>query len=345
MSSNLTIPKYNLFSKLKSIDIYNIFLNIVSILLIIATVLLIIQPQKYMDSIIAGLNLFFYSVLPSLLPFLFLSKLLNELGVFNKIGKLLKPITKGIFNCPTITGYAMCMSYVCGYPVGAKIIGELYKSKQISQEEAKKMIALCTTSGPIFVIGAVGVGLLNNFKLGVLIFICHILGSLLTGFIFTRKKIKTETPKGQKSCTYITKDILNSCTQSTISSILTVAVYVSIFYMFIDMAYDLNIIGGGSVLLEKLLSFLKLDPNLSSSITAGFIEMTRGCKELSSSQSSLCKLIFCSGIISFSGLSIILQSLTFLSGTQIRPSYFLLIKLSQFFITCIVGFGLGIILL
>ena len=344
MSPIITISKSKIFSKLKRIDLYNIFLNLVLTLLIIATILLVINPSTYISSINAGIELFFYSVFPSLFPFLFLSRLIEGLGGFKKFNKPFNPITTKLYNCPSAATYPFLMTLVSGYPIGAKIVGDLTNNNQISQADAKKVIALSSTSGPIFIIGSVGAQMLNNPALGFKIFICHILGSLVTAFLFTRKKSSAQKLETQPQINS-QSNILHSATSGTISAILTVAVYVSIFYMFIDMAYNLQLLSFISKGISWVLSILHLDTAISTGIASGLIEMTRGCKEIAMLGNDFYSLICCSGLISFSGLSIILQSLTFLSGTKIKPLYFVFLKTVQAVITIIISLICGLIFL
>lgn len=344
MSPNTNISKLKIFGKLKRIDFYNIFINITLCLLVTATILLIVNPTRYIGSINAGISLFFYSVFPSLLPFLFLSRLLDGLGAFKKMDKLLNPITTKFFNCPSAVSYPFIMSIISGYPIGAKIVGDLHEQNLLSKNDVKKAIALSSTSGPIFVIGSVGAKMLNNAYLGLLIFLSHILGCLITAILFTRRK------KSTKDCTPSIKtsnnhNLLHHATSGTITAILTVAVYVSIFYMFIDMAYDTKLLIGFKNLLEYFLDLININPELSQGLSSGFIEMTRGCKEIALLNNNFISVVCCSGLISFGGLSIILQSLTLMSGTHIKPLYFLFLKLCQFFITILVAIIICLIFL
>ncbi|MBP3631335.1 MAG: hypothetical protein J6J23_07665, partial [Clostridia bacterium] len=324
-------------SKQKNDSIINIVTNTVGILLLIAIILLIINPTKYIDSILCGTNLFYNSVMPSLLPFFFVSKIIFGLGTLDKMINLFrKPICK-IFNVPSVTSYVFIMSILCGYPVGAKIIGELEKSDIINKVDAKKMIALCSTSGPIFVIGSVGGALFHSVKLGVAIFFCHIFGCIIAGFILSRKfpKMNLDADKFKtKKC----ENLLTQSTNSTIISILTVAIYVSIFYMFIDMAYDLKILGFLSTGLEKLFNLLNVDASFAKGIASGVIEMTRGLSEIATSSNNQLKLIFSTCLISFGGLSIFIQTLTFLNDTKVKALYLLKIKCLQTIISGFIAF-------
>ena len=344
MSSIHTITKNKTYCKSKNIDFYNIFLNITLLLLTTSLILLIMNPEKYIISINSGINLFFISVFPSLLPFIFVSKLLDSLGGFRKIEKLMNPITKKIYKCPSSVTYPFIMSMISGYPIGAKIVGEMKKDGAITSYDARRAICLSSTSGPIFVIGSVGANMLGNSTLGFYIFLSHILGSLLTAFLFTRKKLESEQLSTSLPSVKQTSSILSHSTTSTISAILTVAVYVSIFYMFIDMAYSIGFLSLTSGITEKILSIMGLDIRLATGLSSGIIEMTRGCKEIASVGNNFASLVCCTGLISFGGLSIILQSLTFLSGTEIKGTYFLLIKFVQAIVSSLIALAIGLII-
>lgn len=344
MTSIYTISKNKICCKLKRINIYNIFLDLTVLLLAIALILLVVNPEKYISSINSGITLFFSSVFPSLLPFLFISKLIEGLGGFRKIERFMSPITQKLYNCPSLASYPFLMSIISGYPIGAKIIGEMKKDGHISSVDARRAICLASTSGPIFVIGSVGANMLGNATLGFYIFASHMLGSLITAFLFTRGKNKATEINHVQSKNNSSSSVLSYSTTSTISSILTVAVYVSIFYMFIDMAYSIGFLSGISSIVEKLLTLMGLDGRLAFGLSSGIIEMTRGCKEIASIGNNLASLVCCSGLISFGGVSIILQSLTFLSGTNIKSSYFLLLKVVQAFISSIIALIIGLLI-
>ncbi len=61
---------------------------------------LIVFPKNTIDAAVDGINIWFYTVLPSLLPFFISAEVLIGLGIVNFIGTLLSPIMKPIFNLP-----------------------------------------------------------------------------------------------------------------------------------------------------------------------------------------------------------------------------------------------------
>lgn len=84
------------------------------------------------------------------------------------------------------------MGITSGYPVGAKVAKDLYKDKLCTKTEAERLIAFTNSSGPLFIIGAVGTGMFLDPKIGLLLFITHFIASITVGIIFRNyKKSKT----------------------------------------------------------------------------------------------------------------------------------------------------------
>ena len=57
------------------------------------------------------------------------------------------------------------------------------------------MLSFCSTSGPMFIIGAVGAGMFNSTFAGYIMFTSHVLGAFLNGIIYRNIKVKEFDPK------------------------------------------------------------------------------------------------------------------------------------------------------
>ncbi len=79
------------------------------------------------------------------------------------------------------------LSLIGGYPIGAKLITELYKRKDISGNTAQKLLPFCINAGPAFIVIAVGKGMLNNIKLGFILLFSHIATSIISAVVFLPK--------------------------------------------------------------------------------------------------------------------------------------------------------------
>ena len=295
--------------------------------IIFVMMLIISNPTLFSSSTIKGLKLFFYSVLPGLFPFMFLTKLLTELGTIFKITKKLSPISQKIFGTPGVSLYCFFMSILSGYPIGAKIISDLYSKNLITKNDAKRMSIFCTTSGPIFVIGAIGVGMLHSIKLGIIIYLSHILSSIILGILYNMI-FKTKESKMQTLTPLITKEskqnIIQHCLSETINSLFIVGGYITIFYLATETLETLKVIDFLSSILSPIFSNLQISNKQIKSFLFGILEVTRGAKELSLISNSTAPAIC--GIISFSGISIIMQSLSFLKTAKIKAHYFIFSK-------------------
>ena len=311
--------------------------TILSIFIMFIIVLLIIDPQKNINACFDGLSLWATAILPTLLPFFFLTGILASLGFLQKLGKLFAPITTRLFNTDGISGYVYLISIISGYPVGAKTTADLYENNLISKGQAFKITTFTSTSGPLFIVGTVGISMFGSAKLGYLILISHILGAFLNGLIYRN----TFTPTGQNIIVLQNKNHLEDVMINSIKSVLIVGGYVSIFYMLISMLNNFNILYPFSGFLSLI---TPLSPATSSAIINGVIEVTRGCLNLSTCNlSSFQLLVLSTGLISFGGLSIFLQALTFLKKFDMSIKFYLLTKTTQTILSVLIASLLGLI--
>lgn len=330
--------------------------------LAIISVFFITNSSHYLNVVLEGILLYGTKILPSLLPFLFVTKILSNFDFIFYICSKFKHLTKFLFNTPQISFYIFFMSIISGYPVGAKLTSEFYENKIITKEDAQKILSFCSTSGPLFVIGSVGVGFFASSKIGILLFICHILSSVINGIIFGHIKTKTKdrmncnklnnTSKNLNSIAIknnsLTSQIqikkennllkfhgeknaqqkklnlsLDDCMYNSIRSVLIVGGYIIIFYVFIQIMLDKNLLYPLTKFFE-LLGFTKLE---AQGFSAGLFEITKGISILSKTKNLRFSFVLSSFLISFSGLSIIMQSITFLEKTNVNKKVFVIQKL------------------
>lgn len=289
-------------------------------------------PDRYLQSVSDGLTLFLVAVLPSLLPFFFFSKILSEYNFGFDVGKLMKKPLKRIYNVPSISGYILIMSMLSGYPVGAKLISDLYEKKLIDTDTAKSISTFTSTSGPLFILGTVGMSMLQSKTAGFIILVSHYLSALINGLIYRRKTGEIEVNPLPPPIN--TSDILSKSMLNSIVSVALVGGYIAIFNMVIDVMRDLKIIEFAA----KGLSLLNINFDTAMGFVSSIIEVTKGCHIMSKSSSHIAVLIpLCTFAISFGGLCITLQSLTFLGKCKIKPAFYLLSKLTQALISMIIS--------
>lgn len=289
---------------------------------------LIIYSDKYISFCYDGIKLFAVTVLPSLLPFFFLTQLLTKTGVLNKLSYNVGFITRPLIRCNGLSFYAFLMSILSGYPIGSRIIYDLHSNGLISDGEAKRTSLLASTSGPLFIIGAVGIGMFNNKLIGFTIYFSHVISAILTAIIF---RFYGNEPYYNKMNLNLqkTSNILYESIYNSVISVLIVGGFVSIFYVFSQILSDFKILYPLQKLIELVLLPFTKNKEVSSSVAIGIIECTRGCKMLSSIGVNPLTASLSSLIISFGGVSIIMQSLIYLISCKVKPLFFIGGKIIQ----------------
>lgn len=319
--------------------------DLICLFITIIMALIISNPAKYINSCYNGLLVWVHNVLPCLFPFLVCTKLLTELNIFNKFSNYFKKIVYKLFKAPPIASYVLLISMISGYPVGAKVISDLYSNGKITSKTANKLCTFCCTSGPIFIVGTVGTIMLKNTKLGVIILLSHLLSNIVNGIIFRNAFVEKDNKQTENEL--IKTDYgqaLSKSMQNAVLSVLVVGGFISIFYLLIDILTDIHILNTFSNLINIIFSPLKI--KIGSGISSGIIEITRGCLEISKSNcSNLIKCVTCTGIITFGGISIHCQSLSFLSQAKINVKFYFLQKFVHTILSIIICIGLCTIFL
>ncbi|MEN6313671.1 MAG: nucleoside recognition domain-containing protein, partial [Clostridiaceae bacterium] len=145
---------------------------------------LILLSDAAVKSALDGMRLWAGVVVPSLFPFFAAAEIMNSSGFIRASGLLLEPVMRPLFNVPGCGSFALVMGILSGYPVGAKITCDLKNNGELDKVEAERLLAFTNNSGPLFIIGAVGTGMYGSPRLGIFIYICHLLACITVGFIF-----------------------------------------------------------------------------------------------------------------------------------------------------------------
>ena len=284
---------------------------------------LIVNPTRYAQSVTDGLLMYVVSVLPSMLPFFFLSGLLTGTGVAGKLSRV--HLTKPLFHAPDEGLYVMLMSFLSGYPVGAKLTAEMYQNGVIDAVGAKKMIPFTSATGPMFVVGAVGSQILHDYRAGLCILAAHYLATVLNGFLYRGKRQKYGFCDNIASPVKMDK-LLWETAYNTVVSLLVSCVYIVMFNMIADVLSDLGLMRWTSA----LLSHLGLTDAVGTAMAYGLTEMTRGCVMLSATGLPVATTApLCCLLVSFGGFGVCLQSVAYLSKCHVNPLYYLLTKCTQ----------------
>lgn len=173
---------------------------LLSALLLFLLCLLFTAPARYAEACIQGMALWAKAVLPALFPFLILTGLLTKLGAAQKLADRLSPLTEKI-GLPGSAAYCLLVSLLSGYPVGSRTVADLYKGGAITREQAKRMSVLCSTSGPMFLVGSVGGAMFGSAAAGAVLLAAHLLAviGVYLALYFANRRKKRNIHAGQKA--------------------------------------------------------------------------------------------------------------------------------------------------
>ena len=295
-----------------------------TILTVACCVIMVMFPSITLYSARKAISLWMTDVMPALLPFFICVNFLMGLGMASCL------------NPPLFT---LAMSVMSGYPMGAKIIGDMRRQGEISLENAKRLFSFCSTSGPAFIMGAVGAGMLNSEKSGIAIAIAHYSGAAINGLLF--KKLLNKSNKSDRKKmpvigghTINEKNFQDLFTEAILKSLKSLGVILSYMVLFMLLT---DIIQSSGIL------FI-LEAQHERAFAKGIIEMTVGCSSISEcsylAESARC--IACSFIISWGGLSVIGQSMSMLNGSGISLGYIFMTKLTHGLFSAVVAFVISL---
>lgn len=307
--------------------------NILPILFLFFTCGLLLFSKSNLPAVKSGLTLWATSVVPSLFPFFVATELLMHTNIVNFLGRILNKYMKPLFNIRGEGSFAFVMGLISGYPIGAKIATNFRKNNICTKEECERLLSFTNNSGPLFIIGTVGILMFKNSTIGFLLFITHILACLTVGILFRfwKKNSKNESKiinsniNNYKNNVNISNlgEVLAESINSSISTLLLIGGFVVLFSSIISICKSSGILDIIEFLFTPLFDFINLNSSFIKPLFTGLLEITNGintisniaCKKLS------VNIIFSAFLLGFGGISVLLQvfSITSKSDLSIKP--------------------------
>ena len=309
---------------------------IIPICICIFTLFLIFFSSSNLIAAKDGLILWSSSVVPSLFPFFIATELLGYTNIIPILGKLLNNIMRPIFNVPGEGSFALIMGIISGYPIGAKIVCDYKKQGICTNEECERLLAFTNNSGPLFIIGTVGINLFGDSSIGFKLFYVHIFSCLFVGFLFrwwkSNNKILTLKRSSSNSKTYVCFNnlgtVLSSSIQKATSTILLIGGFVVFFSVLISMLNSSEILDLFCKILGSIFNIFKIPMDYWNGIVTGIIELTNGVKMTALNISPI-SIIVCSFLLGFGSISVLLQVLSITSEAKISIKPYILGKILQ----------------
>lgn len=236
----------------------------------------------------------------------------------------------------------MSMGLASGYPMDAVITCKFRKSRLCSAVEAERLLSFTNTADPLFMFGAVAVGMFGMPELGAIIALAHYLSSFLVGIIFRFHGLKRDQYKNDARITsgniiiralralYTAKQedkrsigqLLGDSVKNSMNTILLIGGFIILFSVFLQILAILGVTTLLTTIFVQLLAIVNFDSSLAPAIVSGLFEIDLGTLAASQADAPLLqKVVVASGIIAWSGLSVHGQvaSIVIESGIRMLP--------------------------
>ena len=283
---------------------------IITTILIFFNGLMLIFTKEILKSVKYGLLLWYNNVLPALFPFMVFTSMLIYTGFPKRLGKVIAPFCKRLFKVSGEGGFAVVTGFISGCPLGAKTVCDLYMEGLISKGEAQRLVMFCNNTGPLFVVGTVGVGMLGDRGVGIKLLIVQYISALImgtvTGFFSEVTALGAETSREKLP------DLASAFSVSVSSAVNSITLVGGFIVFFAVIAACLESCG--------LLGAAEKTVKGSSAFVYGILEITGGISRIKNN------LPLTALLIAWGGLSIHAQSAAFISGAGLSVKKYIMGK-------------------
>ncbi len=287
-------------------------------------------PRECVAAGRTGLELCGNVILPSLFPFFVLSSLVVDLGLAGYLGRALEGVMRPLFRVSGACASALALGFVGGYPVGARTAISLYQQGMCSRAEAQRLLAFCNNSGPAFILGVVGAGVFADSKVGLLLYLVHMVSSCLVGVLFRFYGPRAEAGARKRAPTFQAKRFTTAFTQAVtgaMGSTLNICAFVIFFTVILRLLTLSGVLGALAAGLGRLLGPLGLTEAWCRKLFTGLVELTSGVSGLTQGGQRAGQVSMAAFMLGWAGLSIHCQTLSFLADSGLSPGTYLVGKL------------------
>lgn len=264
-----------------------------------------------------ALQLCAFSVIPSLFPFFVLSSLFVSLSPPDFFPRPVVRIAGKLLGCSSNGLMVFFLGILGGYPLGARMICQMYKSGRVRGEEAQHLLLFCNNAGPAFILGMVGLGRFGSLRIGVYLYLIHVFCAALLGIIFRKKT--TCAPAAQHSSP---PPSFAAALVHAISSAGSSMVQICAFVVFFI----------------TLLQLFSSTTNISHPLLLGAVELTNGILQLGNVRADFA---MAAALLGWGGISVHLQTAAVLEGTPVHFLRYLCAKAAHAALSFGIAFALS----
>lgn len=281
------------------------------VILLLLFLFLLLFPSQTLEASRAGLLLWFDTLLPTLLPFLIISQLILKTSLINGVKTLTGSFFRHLFHCSENGAFCMICGFLCGYPVGARLIALQMKEQRLTVKEGQYLLSFCNNVSPAF---CISYGLTHAMNVSsVTPYLLIIYGSALFFGLLTRPKklAPLSDSKKQTSSAENIFQLVDVCIIDSFLIMIRLCGYMILFSIFCKAV------------------FLFLPDNLSviKPFIYAVLEITGGLSMISKLSPGTLRTALGIGTLTFGGFCCIFQTNSVIKDTALSLKKYLLHKI------------------
>jgi hypothetical protein len=281
-------------------------------------VLMIIFAKEAAEAVKTSVNICLTVIIPSLFGFMVLSSFTVKTGLYNVFSKPFAKFSRRVLRIPPQLFSVFILSAVAGYPVGAKVLGDLYKNGAADKDTCASMQCFCYMGGPAYFCGVVSITLFDSIKFGLLIFAV----TLIVNFTVAVLSAKTRPIPPEKtafcSAEISVKNFLSAIKDGGVSMLIMCGIIV-FFATFTCLLEELGFIAFFGGIASRLFYMNAAD---GTALIRSIIEINN-IRTFTPGHTASLPLI--SALLTFGGFCVILQMYQF-AESYIKTSLFLVYR-------------------
>lgn len=247
---------------------------------------LILDTKTAISGAQEGIRLCLTAVIPSLLPFFFLSILLTD-SLTGITPRFLR-FSSQLLRIPAGSESLFLIGALGGYPTGAVSVVKAYGDGLISRRDGERMLGFCSNAGPAFLFG-IASGAFSHTAAPWSLWGFHLLGAIIAAILLPGGSVGSTNLPVKRPIT------LSTALRQSISIMARVSGWIILFRLLIAFCNRW---------------FLWCFETPSRVLFSGLLELTIGCTQLQNVQCEGLRFILCSAMLSFGGVCVTMQTLS-----------------------------------
>jgi sporulation integral membrane protein YlbJ len=242
------------------------------------------------------------------------------------------------------------MGLAAGYPMDAVITGKFRRSRMCTRIEGERLLSFTNTADPLFIFGAVAVGMFGRPELGVVLAIAHYIAGFTVGVIFKyyhyhdrpmNENSREETNqagvfrRAARALFKARRDdgrpfgrLMGDAVKESMTTLLMIGGFIMLFSVLVRMATVFGILKMATPVIGSILKVFNISPNLAHAVFEGILEIDLGTMAASHANAPLLdKTVAAGWIIAWSGLCVHGQVASVIHNTDIRMAPYVAARL------------------